>query len=335
MSTQITVTVLPASTKAGEETIRALLALASNSDTKLSIKAIYRDPSKAPAEYTSLPEDKFSAVKGDVGDMSTLDFTDSDVVFYIPPPTYDGTDTEKWAHLTAENVKTTLNSAVGEKVKKLVLFSAIGAQHPDGIGILKLNHITDAILTGGEDVEVHEKVVIRPGYFVEGFASFLEEALGPTASISSWLTPLDYVAPVVSVKDIASTCAQEILKPFSSSGTASPRYIKIFGPRHYSAQDLHQAISTVLDRKDIKLNPVPPEHLAEYFGQVFPEQYVQEFVDMTTAVLPGGVMADDFGYDDEDENHVVVRGETGLVDAIRVVYGGMLRKEEERKGAAN
>ncbi|KAM7189320.1 NAD(P)H azoreductase [Rhypophila sp. PSN 637] len=321
----LTVTIIPASTKAGEETVRALLALTSNSDNKTIIKinAIYRDPSKAPTDFVSHPS--VTAVKGNVGNLPTLDFKTSDVVFYIPPPTYDGTDTESWAYATANNVKAALSDAAG-KVKKLVLFSAIGAQHDHGIGILKLNHITDSILTA-ENVNVPEKVVIRPGYFIEGFAPFLEEAIG-TGGISSWLTPLEYRAPIVSVKDIASTCAKEILKPFHEKESL-PGYIKIFGPRHYSAHDLHEAISTVLDRKDIKLNPVPPENLAEYFGQVFPPQYVQEFIDMTTAVLPGGVMARDFGYDDEDDNNVVVRGETELLGGIRAVYEGILRKEKE------
>ncbi|KAM7196769.1 hypothetical protein V8F20_006962 [Naviculisporaceae sp. PSN 640] len=315
----ITVTVLPASTNAGKETIRTLLA--SSPNTK--INALYRNPSKAPAEFLSHPN--FSAHKGDVADVSTLDFSSSDVVFYIPPPTYDGTDTAEWGVLSAGNVKTALQNA-GGSVKRLVLFSAIGAQHDHSIGILKLNHIADEVLENAVD----DVVVIRPGYFMEGFAPWLEEA-NATGVAHAWITPLDYRAPIVGLRDISNTVAAEIVKPFAQE--KSPRYIKIFGPRHYSSQDLQAAMGEVLG-KEIRLEAVLPDQLAGYFGQVFPPQYVQEFVDMTTAVLPGGIMveAGDFGYEDEvEKNTTVVRGTVELVDGIRGLWEGMLAAEKEKE----
>lgn len=93
--------------------------------------------------------------------------------------------------------------------------------------------------------------------------------------------------------------------------------------------------------KDIQLEAVLPDQLAGYFSQVFPPQYVQEFVDMTAAVLPGGIMveAGDFGYEDEvEKNTTVVRGGVELVDGIRELWEGMLAAEKEKakvKEAAN
>lgn len=75
--------------------------------------------------------------------------------------------------------------------------------------------------------------------------------------------------------------------------------------------------------KDVKLEAVERDQLAEYFAQVVPPAYVQEFVDMTTAVLPGGIMAGDFGWDDDKEDTTTVRGTVGLVDTLREVYAGM------------
>ena len=123
------------------------------------------------------------------------------------------------------------------------------------------------------------------------------------------------------MKDIAATCAGELLKPFTGEGV-SPRYIKVFGPRHYSSLDLHRAISEVVGR-EVKMEAVERDQLKEYFGKVFPPAYVQEFVDMTTAVMPGGIMAGDFGYDDDTEDTTTVRGKVELVDTLREVYEGL------------
>lgn len=118
------ITVLPASTKAGRETIRTLL----ESESKPFIRAVYRDPSKAPAEFVQ--NSNFEAIKGDVGDGSSLDFTGSDAVFYIPPPILDGTDQAEWATRSATNVKKALKDA---GIKRLLILSAIGSQNSSGI----------------------------------------------------------------------------------------------------------------------------------------------------------------------------------------------------------
>ena len=119
------IAVVPASTKAGRETIRQLLA----AESKPFVRAIYRDPSKAPSDFAQNPN--FEAVKGDVGAGTSLDFSSADAVFYIPPPTYDGTDQGEWATRCAENVKKAIRDA--PSVKRLLLFSALGGQHDHGI----------------------------------------------------------------------------------------------------------------------------------------------------------------------------------------------------------
>lgn len=182
-----TVTILPASTNAGKATIRALLA----SPQPPTINAIYRDTAKAPAEFLSHPS--FTATQGDVSDASTLDFTDTNLLFYIPPPTYSGTDQGEWATRTANNVRIALEKSAPSS-KRLVLFSSLGAQHDRDIGILRLNHITDEILKG----TVGDVVVVRPGYFQEGFASMVQGAVeSESGVIRSWITPVEYRVPLV------------------------------------------------------------------------------------------------------------------------------------------
>lgn len=120
----VRITVLPASTSAGRETIRALLADAS----KPIVHGIYRNTVKAPTEFTEHPN--FTASQGDVTSGAGLDFGGSDAVLYVPPPTYDGTDQTEFATTTANHVKKALQEA---GVRKLMLHSAMGSQYDHGI----------------------------------------------------------------------------------------------------------------------------------------------------------------------------------------------------------
>lgn len=70
-------------------------------------------------------------MKGDVGADDNLDFTKSDAVFYIPPPTYDGRDTADFATQSATNVARAIQRA--STVRRLVLHSAVSAQNDHGI----------------------------------------------------------------------------------------------------------------------------------------------------------------------------------------------------------
>ncbi|KAG8673527.1 hypothetical protein FPOAC2_06972 [Fusarium poae] len=292
------ITVLPASTKAGRETIRALLA----SDNKPFVRAVYRDPSKAPAEF--IKNSNFETVNGDVGDGSSLDFTGSNAVFYIPPPTYDGTDQGEWATRAATNVKKALKDA---NVNKLVILSAIGAQNSSGIGVLKLNHISDELLKDS----VPEVVIVRPTYFFEDFAHLLDAAKEENPIIHSWITPIDYKIPLVGLKDVASNCANSLL---ASTAEPSPHYFNIFGPRAYGSVDLKETVEEITGKK-VELKLVEEDQLLDYWKQIVPVAHAEEFKEMTTAGFAGGVIAKDFVYDEK-----TVRGEQELVDALRALY---------------
>lgn len=128
------ITVVPASTRAGKETIRALL----EDESKPSVHGIYRDLSKVPSEFAEDPN--FKALQGDITDGSSLDFGSSDAVFYIPPPTYDENTTQAdHATKTANNIKAALKEA--PSVKKLLIFSSIGAEYDHGIVRTSWAHI--------------------------------------------------------------------------------------------------------------------------------------------------------------------------------------------------
>ena len=122
----------------------------------------------------------------------------------------------------------------------------------------------------------------------------------------------------MSLKDIAKACVNSLL---AESAKPSPHYSKLFGPRLYSALDLKDAVEQATG-KTVKLELVERDQLAGFFGQQVPEAHVQEFVDMVTAVLPGGIIEGDFGYDED-----TVRGEMELVDTLRELYAKKAGRE--------
>jgi len=297
------ITVVPASTRVGTETIRRLLA----SSEKPSVRGIYRDTSKAPAEYTDTPD--FEAVKGDVESGDGLDFSGSDAVLYVPPPTYENMDQADWARQTATNVRNALHRA---NVKRLVILSGLGSQHDHGIGLARLNHHTDQVLKDS----VPQVTILQCTHFLEEFKYIFQAPLGDPPSIASWIAPADYRVPMVSIKDIGETCAKYLL---TDLGNPSPQCLKVLGPRPYSSNDLRDAFEEVTGKK-VELGLAQGEDLKALFRQLFPEHCIPDFMEIIEASLPGGLIAEEYGY---DEN--TVTGKVELIDTLRELnkkYGG-------------
>ncbi|KAH7131303.1 hypothetical protein EDB81DRAFT_906411 [Dactylonectria macrodidyma] len=293
------ITVVPASTKAGKATISELLS----SPSKPFVRAIYRDASKAPAEFISHPN--FEVVTGDVSVGSSLNFTGSDAVFYIPPPTFDGTDLAEFATNAANNVKKALQDATS--VKKLLVFSATGSQHDHGIGTLRINYISDTILKDA----VAQVLIIRPGYFHEDWARVFKTPQTEPPVLHSPMTPIDHKLPMVSLIDVGEVCAHALL---DEEDKTSPYFFDLHGPRHYSTTDVKLAVEEVTGKK-WELVAIPKDQLAAFWAEQVPALYVPDFVEMTTAGLPGGIMGGEYGNIER-----IVNGKVELVDALRKAY---------------
>ncbi|KAF5983702.1 isoflavone reductase P3 [Fusarium coicis] len=282
-----------ASTKVGKETIRLLLA----SPASFTIRGIYRDASKAPDEYTSHPN--FSSVKGDVASEESLDFSNSDAVLYVPPPTYENIDQSEWAKQTANNVKGALKKS---GVKRLVVLSGLGSQNDHGIGFVRLNHHTDNILKGS----VPEVTILQSTHFQEEFEYMFQMPLGDPPTISSWIAPRDFKVPIVSLKDVGEVCMKNLL---TEPESPSPQVIKVFGPRAYSSIDLRDMFEEITTNK-VELGLAQGEDLKAFFGQILPEHCIADFMEMIESSLPGGLIAREY---EADENTV-----TGKVDMLEV-----------------
>jgi hypothetical protein len=120
------ITIAPASTQTGAAVIRSLLTF---SDRNIEITALYRDLKKVPDEFTS--HSHFNAMKADVGDASSLNFSDADAVLAITPPAFDDRDMAKHAERVSNNVRNAVEKA--GSVKRLVLLSSMGAEFDHGV----------------------------------------------------------------------------------------------------------------------------------------------------------------------------------------------------------
>lgn len=124
----LNITIIPASTKVGAATIRALL---SRSAAEIRVRGVYRNPSRAPEEFLSNPN--FSAAQGDIEDPESLDFKGADAVLSITPTWHDGRDLVEVAKQVSENVKGAIERGKGDNgMKRVVVLSSFGAQYDHG-----------------------------------------------------------------------------------------------------------------------------------------------------------------------------------------------------------
>lgn len=119
-------TILPAAPKTAQATIRALLA----SDASVSLRGVYRDVSRVPADLASHP--RFEAVQGDLADPASYaaHLKGTDGVFHVQPPVYDPErDLVGYTTRVSEGVKAAVE---GGGVRRLVVVSSMGAQYEKG-----------------------------------------------------------------------------------------------------------------------------------------------------------------------------------------------------------
>jgi hypothetical protein len=113
---------------------------------------------------------------------------------------------------------------------------------------------------------------------------------------------------MVSIKDIGETCAKYLL---TDSGSPSSRRSKILGPRPYSSNDLKDAFEEVTGKR-VNLELAQGEDLKALLRHLFPEHCIPDFMEIIEASLPGGLIAKEYGYDDN-----TVTGEVELIDVLR------------------
>ncbi|EWG54522.1 hypothetical protein FVEG_12726 [Fusarium verticillioides 7600] len=294
------VTIAPASNKTSTAAIRSLLS----QNPKVQVKGLYRDLKKVPDEFSSTGN--FTAVQGDVGDVNTLDFSGSDAVLMVLPPAYDGRDIVEHAKRISNNVKTAIERA--GSVGRLVLLSSVGAEFSEGVGELKTNHISEQVL---KTTDIPEVIIIRCSYFMENWTMSVETIKGPNPFFFSTITPLDFNIAMVAIKDIGEALATQLTRDWTPP--SKPYIMELRGPEPYSPLDVQKAFSRALG-KNVEIKAVEKEDLAEFYGKIFAPQIVNEWVEMSTCFLPGGIAEKNLSKPSDVD---VIYGRTTLTEALR------------------
>ncbi|KAF9775316.1 hypothetical protein IL306_006596 [Fusarium sp. DS 682] len=292
--------IAPASNKTSTAAIHSLLS----QNSQIQIKGLYRDLKKVPNEFASA--DNFTAVQGDVGDVNTLDFSGSDAVLMVLPPAYDGRDIIEHAQRISNNVKTAIEKA--GSVKRLVLLSSVGAEFSEGVGELRTNHISEEVL---KKTNIPEIIIIRCSYFMENWTMSVETLKDSNPYFFSTITPLDFKIAMVAIKDIGEAMATQLIRDWAPP--IKPYIMELHGPEPYCPLDVQKAFSQALGN-DVEVKAIEKDDLAAFYGKIFAPQIVNEWVEMTTSFLPGGIAEKDLSKPSDVD---VIHGKTTLGEALR------------------
>lgn len=175
-------------------------------------------------------------------------------------------------------------------------------------GELKTNHTAEQVF---KDTNVPEIIFVRCTFFMENWTTSLETLKAPKPFFYSTITPLDFKVAMVAVKDIGQALASELVK--KSTPPAKPYILELHGPQPYTPLDVKNAFSQVLE-KDVEVMAVEKKDLPAFYGKIFPPQIINEWVEMATCFLPGGIAEKDVTKPSEVD---IVRGKTELIEAIQ------------------
>ncbi|KAH8879818.1 hypothetical protein GQ53DRAFT_671328 [Thozetella sp. PMI_491] len=264
------IVVVPTSSKTGAEAIRVLLA----DKRSPVVTGVYRNFANVPHKFGG--HTNFKGVRGDVRDVLSLDFRGSDAVLAITPPIFDCTDTVKHVTLASQSIKAAIRKA--GSVSRLVYVSSPGAQFSERVVWRdKTSHVAETIFHDSAP----EVVLIRCAYFIENFGPAIKTTLWSEGFFYSTTTPLNYKVPIVGAGDRGRQCAT---KP-----PCTPYVDDLHSPKSYSPLDVQQAFEYFKEEGRDKTGR--KEQLPAFFGQPFPPNIVDDWVEMSVSFLPGGIAA--------------------------------------------
>ena len=229
--------------------------------------------SRSPDTVKDLSDRGASVVEGSIEDAGVLAeaFAGADAVFWLTPPSYQP-EFVAWAKATAQRAA---DAAGAAGVKRVVVLSSVGAQHPAGVGpVSALHHVERVFLDALADV-----VVLRPSFFMENFLRDL-----PTLKDGAIYNPVpsQISMPMVATKDIGVKAAEALTAP-----AGGHRFVGLHGPRDLSygeaAAILTEALGRPVKHVQVELSQVR----AAMEGQGAPGFVVDLFVEMMGAALQG------------------------------------------------
>jgi uncharacterized protein YbjT (DUF2867 family) len=253
------------------------------------VRVVVRDAAKAE----SLKSQGAEVVVADLGNTQALTQAlkgAQGAYLLLPPPPPSATGIlESRRHMADALAQAARESGV----PRIVALSSVGAQHPEGTGVVRALYYLEQVL-GKLPASV---TFIRAAYFLENWASYVPPA-AMQGHLPNFLVPIERKIPMVATRDIGTVSAQELLQP------SGKRVVELAGPEDYSPQDVGQIIQKLVGR---------PVHVAAYpigamamgllnFG--FSAELGGLMQELTEGVIRGHVVPEDLAHQ--------VRGTTTL-----------------------
>lgn len=225
----------------------------------------------------------------------------AEAAYLLSPPDMGATDFLAQRRATVESYAKAIDAA---KVPHVVFLSSIGAQHQTGVGIIASVAYAEERLA-----KTSAKLTfIRPGYFLENWASVLEAAKGgklPT------FVPVDLKYAMVGTKDIGRTAANALLESAPKDKT---QVIELAGPRDYDARDIAAILGKILGR-EVVAEAAPTDAVVPVFTSFGISQNIADlFRQMYVGFLDGTVAF-------EGGKSRFVRGSTDAEAVLRGLLG--------------
>jgi uncharacterized protein YbjT (DUF2867 family) len=190
----------------------------------------------------------------------------ADALFFLIPPPYTSHDPiGDYRHFGEAAAK----AVAGNPKLHVVLLSSVGANRPDGTGLIKgLHHAENALRPVAKNL-----TILRANYFMENVLSSLPEIM-KDGNIYALVTG-SVSMPQVATADIANVAADVLLKPQSGH-----RVVDVVGPEDLKFDQVAQMVGTAIGKK-VNHATVPPESMAPALvGAGFSQEVAREFVEM-------------------------------------------------------
>ncbi|MEZ4336967.1 MAG: NmrA family NAD(P)-binding protein [Sandaracinaceae bacterium] len=213
----------------------------------------------------------------------------------LPPPSYGD---DGFLASRAAVAKRVADAVAASGLEHVVLLSSIGAQHPDGTGVIRSLHDAEARLraTGVP------ATFVRAAYFMENWGSVLPAAQGDGV-LPQMLGDASVAIPMIATLDIGRTAAEALREGPSAAGV-----IELEGPARYAPTDVAAAVGRRIGRA-VQAIDVPFEaqvQTLQSFGMS--EDVASLFTEMNRGIASGHV-----GFADEGRH---VRGTTTLDEVL-------------------
>jgi uncharacterized protein YbjT (DUF2867 family) len=150
---------------------------------------------------------------------------------------------------------------------------------------------------------------------MENWIMNLATLKGPDPFFFSTITPVDYKIPMVSILDIGTTLAEQLID--EATLAERPYIFELHGPQNYSPLDVRAAFTKALG-KEVVLRPVEKKDFRKFYAQIFPPTILDYWVELAMSILPDGKLGTECMLHPRGP---VLYGRTDLETAIKASIG--------------